>query len=254
MVTQWWCTFVSMPMTYIVPEKVYYIHIPKTGGTTEKYKLKEMYGNDLIQVPTGKHSPYDERYAHYDCIYTHVRNPHTRMLSMYLFHNELDHMPEKHIDKERWNFLDTEFRWYISRLLGAHWEDISDFDKLIMQKMKPLHSNISPDNYVKWLDLVGKANDKFAPPIIERQTSSFGQNTMVRPFVQQYKWITWHKGEQHNWISDKVHVKRIEDEEGDLKLNQTTRMPGHNDDEYIEAGRSLIQQYYSEDLRRFGYE
>ena len=30
-------------------------------------------------------------------------------------------------------------------------------------------------------------------------------------------------------------------------------MPEHNDDEYLEAGRSLIEQYYSEDLRRFGY-
>ena len=160
-----------------------------------------MYGDDLVEVPTGKHSPYDEKYAHYDCIYTHVRNPHTRMLSMYLFHFELNHMPEKHIDKERWNFLDTEFRWKISKVFGSNWKDISDFDKLIMQKMKPLHSNISPDNYVKWLEL---------------------------------------------------HVKKIEDEEGE-KLNQTSRMPEHNDDEYLEAGRSLIEQYYSEDLRRFGY-
>ena len=63
-----------------------------------------------------------------------------------------------------------------------------------------------------------------------------------RPFLQQ-----------HLWLSDNVHVKKIEDEEGE-KLNQTSRMPEHNDDEYIEAGRSTIQQYYSEDLRRFGYE
>ncbi len=231
--TQWWCTFVSMPMTYIVPEKVYYIHIPKTGGTTEKYKLIDLYGDDLVEVPTGKHSPYDEKYAHYDCIYTHVRNPHTRMLSMYLFHFELNHMPEKHIDKERWNFLDTEFRWKISKVFGSNWKDISDFDKLIMQKMKPLHSNISPDNYVKWLELVGKANDRMDP--------NFERNSIVRPFIQQ-----------HLWISDNVHVKKIEDEEGE-KLNQTSRMPEHNDDEYLEAGRSLIEQYYSEDLRRFGY-
>ena len=59
--------------------------------------------------------------------------------------------------------------------------------------------------------------------------------------------------QQHLWLSDNVHVKKIEDEEGE-KYNQTTRMAGHDDEEYIEAGRSIIQEYYSEDLRRFGYE
>ena len=221
-------------MTYIVPEKVYYIHIPKSGGTSEKYKLKEMYGNDLIEVPTGKHSPYDNKYAHYDCIYTHVRNPHTRMLSMYLFHFELNFMPEKFIDKERNSFLDSEHRWKISKLFAVQWRNISQFDKTMMHKMKQLHNNISPDNYVKWLELVGKASGD-----VENYPGAW---SIVRPFLQQ-----------HLWLSDNVHVKKIEDEEGE-KLNQTSRMPEHNDDEYLEAGRSLIEQYYSEDLRRFGYE
>ena len=63
-----------------------------------------------------------------------------------------------------------------------------------------------------------------------------------RPWLQQYLWLT-----------DNVHVKKIEEEQGEI-LNKTTKMPDHNDDEYLEAGRSIIQKYYSEDLRRFGYE
>ena len=50
-----------------------------------------------------------------------------------------------------------------------------------------------------------------------------------------------------------ISLSGIEDEEGE-KLNETTRMTEHNDKEYLEAGRSTIEKYYSEDLRRFGYE
>ena len=217
-------------MTYIVPEKVYYIHIPKSGGTSEKYKLKEMYGDDLVEVRTGKHSPYSEKYSHYDCIYTHVRNPHTRLLSIYLFHFELNFMPEKHISIERNNFLDTEHRRRIAKNSSLYWRNMSQFDKVMMHKLKQLHNNISPDNYVKWLELVGKANNVM------------DQYFEFPPWLQQYL-----------WLSDNVHVKKIEEEQGEI-LNKTTKMPDHNDDEYLEAGRSIIQKYYSEDLRRFGYE
>ena len=100
----------------------------------------------------------------------------------------------------------------------------------MMHKLKQLHNNISPDNYVKWLELVGKANNVM------------DQYFEFRPWLQQYL-----------WLSDNVHVKKIEEEQGEI-LNKTTKMPDHNDDEYLEAGRSIIQKYYSEDLRRFGYE
>ena len=217
-------------MTYIVPKKVYYIHIPKSGGTTEKYKLKQMYGEDLIEVPTGKHSPYDEQYADYDCIYTHVRNPHNRLLSLYLFCNELDFMPKKIIIKERDEFLNTEHRLKIHLNATKYITEQSQFDKVMLHKLKQLHSTLSVENYVKWLNLVSKANNMM------------DEHFEYRAYLQQ-----------HLWISDNVHVKRIEDEEGE-KLNETTRMTEHNDEEYLEAGRSTIQKYYSEDLRRFGYE
>ena len=217
-------------MTYIVPKKVYYIHIPKSGGTTEKYKLKQMYGEDLIEVPTGKHSPYDEQYADYDCIYTHVRNPHNRLLSLYLFCNELDFMPKKFISKERDEFLNTEHRLKIHLNATKYITEQSQFDKVMLHKLKQLHSTLSVENYVKWLNLVSKANNMM------------DEHFEYRAYLQP-----------HLWLSDNVHVKRIEDEEGE-KLNETTRMTEHNDEEYLEAGRSTIQKYYSEDLRRFGYE
>ena len=127
-------------MTYIVPKKVYYIHIPKSGGTTEKYKLKQMFGEDLIEVPTGKHSPYDEQYADYDCIYTHVRNPHNRLLSLYLFCHELDFMPKKFISKERDEFLNTEHRLKIHLNATKYIAEQSQFDKVMLHKLKQFHS------------------------------------------------------------------------------------------------------------------
>ena len=217
-------------MTYIVPKKVYYIHIPKSGGTTEKYKLKQMFGEDLIEVPTGKHSPYDEQYADYDCIYTHVRNPHNRLLSLYLFCNELDFMPKKFISKERDEFLNTEHRLKIHLNATKYIAEQSQFDKVMLHKLKQFHSTLSVENYVKWLNLVSKANNMM------------DEHFEYRAYLQQ-----------HLWISDNVHVKKIEEEQGEI-LNKTTKMPDHNDDEYLEAGRSIIQKYYSEDLRRFGYE
>ena len=217
-------------MTYIVPKKVYYIHIPKSGGTTEKYKLKQMFGEDLIEVPTGKHSPYDEQYADYDCIYTHVRNPHNRLLSLYLFCNELDFMPKKFISKERDEFLNTEHRLKIHLNATKYIAEQSQFDKVMLHKLKQFHSTLSVENYVKWLNLVSKANNMM------------DEHFEYRAYLQQ-----------HLWISDNVKVLRIEDEEGE-KLNETTRMAEHNDKEYLEAGRSTIEKYYSEDLRRFGYE
>ena len=135
-------------MTYIVPDnKIYYIHIPKSGGTSEYDNLAKEY---LVEtVPTGKHSPYDEKYSDYECVYTHVRNPHTRMLSQYLFQYEMRFMYDKFITKERQTFNNTEHlipfaKWSMTTPPSA-------LDKRIMEKQTPFVQTLSPDNYCRWL-------------------------------------------------------------------------------------------------------
>jgi|TARA_B100001093_G_scaffold143388_1_gene135853 hypothetical protein len=217
-------------MTYIVPKKVYYIHIPKAGGTTEKYKLKELYGNDMKEVTTGKHSPYDKQYADYDCIYTHVRNPHDRLLSIYLFWFELKFMPQKHITDKRIDFMQYEHKQRISQNFGHYMGGMSKFDTMLYNKITPLIQDNNPENYYKWLDTVGKANDE------------------MDCFFEYRPWL-----QQHLWLADNVFVKKIEDEGGE-KLNITSRMPEHDDNDYLQIGKPLIEKYYKEDLERFGYE
>ena len=218
-------------MTYIVPKKVYYIHIPKTGGTTEKYSLIEKYGDEFQEVPTGKHSPYDEMYKDYDCIYTHVRNPHNRMLSMYLFYYELQYMPQKYISPDRIEFQISEHKQTIGlNATELFMKNPSKFDKMLFNKLNILTKDPNTENYCRWLEIIGKANKEM------------DEYFVYRPWLQQ-----------NLWIKSNVVAKKIEDENYDIHLNTTTRMPEHSDSEYIDAGKTLIEDLYKEDFDLFNY-
>ena len=213
-------------MTYIVPyKKIYYIHIPKSGGTSEYDNLAKDY--HVQTVPTGKHSPYSEEYEDYECIYTHVRNPHTRMLSQYLFQYEMRFMYEKFITKERQAFNAKEHI-----IPFAKWSTKippSPIDKRIMEKQTPLVQSPSPENYCRWLYTIRL--------ILKELTTD---NFKYRPYSLQSE-----------WLSDKVFVKKIEDEK--TVSNITSRMPNHEDQPYLDAAKNLIEEYYYEDFNDFGY-
>ena len=139
-------------------------------------------------------------------------------------------MPQKHITAERIDFTLYEHKQRISQNVGKYISEMSKFDKMLLGKLNPLVQDINPENYYKWLDTVGKANDE------------------MDCFFEYRPWL-----QQHLWLADNVFVKKIEDEGGE-KLNITSRMPEHDDNDYLQIGKPLIEKYYSEDLERFGYE
>ena len=100
----------------------------------------------------------------------------------------------------------------------------------LLDKLNPLVLDINPENYCKWLDTVGKAN---------KEMDKYFE---YRPWLQQ-----------NLWIKSNVVAKKIEDENYDVHLNTTTKMPEHSDSEYIDAGKTLIEDLYKEDFDLFNY-
>tara|TARA_B100000085_G_scaffold210186_1_gene194211 strand:- start:838 stop:1521 length:684 start_codon:yes stop_codon:yes gene_type:complete len=227
-------------MTYIVPNKsIYYIHIPKSGGSTEYHKLEDY--DEFQVVPEGKHAFYDSKYEEYDTIYTHVRNPHNRLLSMYLFQYELQFMPDKFVSQARFLYTrkilrersDMRTDHTIKKLLLNGYPE--PIDKWIGEKARPFISNPSPDNYCKWLLLIRKlVNENIREHKYPLHALKF------RPFVLQSQ-----------WLSDQVTIKKIEDETE--RENITTKLPGHEDQPYLDAAKDLIEEIYKEDFNDFGY-
>ena len=235
--TQWWSSYVFVfsksdkLMSYIVPhKKIYYIHIPKAGGTSEYFNLIDTFGTSKVQeVPEGKHSPYNRRYESYGTKYAHVRNPHNRMLSMFLFHHELQFMLDKYISTERQEFMKKHHKLRISRDATKINTEQTPFDRMMETKGQMFTQITTPENYIMWLEVVGKAN--------KMMDSQFA----YRPYLQQ-----------NLYLNDDVSVRKIEDEE--THKNITTKPDDYKERDYLDAGKDLVEIYYKEDFDKFGYE
>ncbi len=188
--------------------KLLFIHIPKTGGSSMEWILRDLWDDSLVVVNNWTVTSDDPKLKHRDVAwYRHrrgpawlaghykfafVRNPFDRMVSWWAFHRR-----------------------------QKPWKTARSF-KRYLRKTRPGHP--------------------------ERRTQSSYLLTpsgeMGVDFVGRY--------ENLNSDFDKVCEKAGLPPRELTRMNQGRRGPYR--DHYISESRALVEQWFAEDLERFGYE
>jgi len=232
------------------PEKITFIHIPKTSGTS----ISKWFDVVCSSNPTvyEKHEFYTKNINEHwgirevnqltsdtGFVFSVVRNPWDYVVSTYTF------------------LTSTYKNWWENRLIN---NTVSLYTlkttSSILDEHLPL-KDISPIDHTSWgFDNSWLGNPKLSFRMFVEQLPIWSC-----PFITGYNFST----PLCNWINDRVHVMRFENLIQDFKLIQEmidfkVSLPRENSsarnkyqDYYDENTKNLISSYFEEDIDKFKY-
>lgn len=202
----------------LLNDKYLFVHINKSGGGII---TKNMENNGKVKI-TGFHRSLPKMLGLIDnknysnlYIFTVVRNPWDRMVSMYFYYKYKNYHPEFFSGKKE---IDNDFNNWIKYIYSI------DFDRT------RIHSDVNVfiycfSNQLNWL------KDEYGKLIRVNKILRF-ENL---------------KNELNNFLLDTLSLKKIIDE----KIHPTSHE--HYSKYYNETSKELVKKHYSEDIEFFNY-
>jgi hypothetical protein len=211
-------------------KKVIYIHLPRTGG----HSIRKVFSWKWDHFVWGEsHYDYltDEICSQY-FMFTFVRNPFDRMVSLYWYWRE----------RLNWNTTFDDFVLHFEKIMITE----TKYKTRMMELCHTWPQSHLNGHYNKWkfVDCVGRT---------ENLTGDLSKIITLVGGVSDKKWNSL--GKNCGYIGDEKHVPIINQKKNPSSMNKKIGPDNkHYSEYYTKTSKERVTEKYKEDLERFNYE